>query len=177
MLKPKLNLGCGTDIKEGYLNVDYIDGIGVDQVADLNVFPWPWPDNTFEEINMMDIFEHLENPIGSLQEIYRISQNGALIKIKSPHFSSCDAWNDLTHKHPLGARVFTHFLVNSHSTSAEVKRSMKFRLLKRELRFGRPTRWLGFGFIFSRIIRFYERNLYGIFPAENIYFELEVVKS
>jgi len=84
----KLNLGCGKDIRRGYLNVDYFSAKGVDMVLDLNNMPYPFKNNQFDEIVLQDIFEHLENPINVLEEIYRISKNKARIKIRVPHFSS-----------------------------------------------------------------------------------------
>ena len=46
----KLNLGCGHDHKDGYINVDVSDLGNPDQVVDLEVLPWPWEDNAIEEI-------------------------------------------------------------------------------------------------------------------------------
>jgi len=46
----KLNLGCGTDIWEGYLNVDIVPFQGVDMVWDLNETPLPFKDDSFSEI-------------------------------------------------------------------------------------------------------------------------------
>ena len=40
----KLNLGCGHDHKEGYVNVDVSDLGNPDMVVDLEVTPWPWED-------------------------------------------------------------------------------------------------------------------------------------
>lgn len=53
----KLNLGCGTDIKKGFCNVDIRKIDGVDMVADVRSLPVP--DNSIEEINAYDVLEHL----------------------------------------------------------------------------------------------------------------------
>lgn len=45
----KLNLGCGSDYRQGYINVDRISGVA-DVIHDLNEFPYPWPDNAADEI-------------------------------------------------------------------------------------------------------------------------------
>ena len=45
----KLNLGCGKDIKEGYINLDIVD-YGGNQIHNINSFPYPFEDNTFDEI-------------------------------------------------------------------------------------------------------------------------------
>lgn len=53
-----LNLGCGSDIRLGYVNVDFRKGPGVDMVCDLSVFPWPFASGAYEEVLMLDFLEH-----------------------------------------------------------------------------------------------------------------------
>ena len=40
----KINLGCGHDYKDGWVNVDFYDDSKCDVVHDLEEFPWPWED-------------------------------------------------------------------------------------------------------------------------------------
>ena len=42
--KLRLNLGCGPDIKSGYVNVDFHDMRRDVMSVDLTQCPWPWPD-------------------------------------------------------------------------------------------------------------------------------------
>ena len=44
---------------------------------DLNCVPWPFADDTFEEVHAYDVLEHLEDVVRALEEIYRISRHGA----------------------------------------------------------------------------------------------------
>jgi SAM-dependent methyltransferase len=173
----RLNLGCGEDIREGYVNVDYINSEGVNRVVNLDKFPYPFKNNSFKEIVMHDIFEHLSDPINVLEEIFRISKNHAIIKIRVPHFSSGNTWSDLTHKRAFSIFCFGHFLMESRTTSLENKRAMRFKIVKKELQFPAPYRFLGFNRLFSRFPKIYERMFYGLFPCGNICFELEVVKD
>ena len=46
----KINLGAGTDIREGYINHDIARLEGINTVHDLNIHPWPWEDSTIDEI-------------------------------------------------------------------------------------------------------------------------------
>jgi hypothetical protein len=60
----KLNLGCSTDLRSNWTNVDIHLGKEQDPVkfpfqqADLSL-PWPWPDSSVDEIYAADIFEHI----------------------------------------------------------------------------------------------------------------------
>ena len=53
----KLNLGCGKDIKSGYINIDFRKGDGVDLVHDL-MKPLPFDDESCTDIMAHDILEH-----------------------------------------------------------------------------------------------------------------------
>lgn len=57
----KLHLGCGEDIKEGYINLDFLKMDGVDVVHNLNKFPYPFEDNQFDEVYASHILEHLDD--------------------------------------------------------------------------------------------------------------------
>ena len=61
----RLNLGCGEDHKPGYINVDKYGN--PDVLHDLEEFPWPWDDESVEEILMKHILEHL----GERTDVYR----------------------------------------------------------------------------------------------------------
>ena len=45
----KLNFGCGKDIREGWVNLDCVALPGIDAIHDLNKFPLPFEDNSFDE--------------------------------------------------------------------------------------------------------------------------------
>jgi SAM-dependent methyltransferase len=97
----KLHLGCGNDIRIGYINLDMVALNGVDVTHDLSRFPYPFDDNTFDEIVAIDVIEHLPNTIKVMEELYRICQNGAKVIINVPYWNHRVAYGDVTH-----ARVF-----------------------------------------------------------------------
>jgi predicted SAM-dependent methyltransferase len=82
----KLNLGCGWDLREGYINVDFQDFHKPDLVADvreLSSLPSGW----FEEIVAQDVLEHLprlDTP-RTLAEWNRLLCIGGLLHLRMPN--------------------------------------------------------------------------------------------
>lgn len=88
----KLNLGCGNDIKQGYVNVDFRAMPGVSKV-DLSQFPWPYSDGEVEEIQMLDFLEHFpyRKTDQILTEVWRILKPGGFVDVQVPDFYECSA--------------------------------------------------------------------------------------
>jgi SAM-dependent methyltransferase len=84
-LPRRLNLGCGWDLREGYLNVDFQDFHKPDLVADvrdLEMLPSAW----FLEIIAQDILEHLERTEAdaTLAEWARLLAPGGSLVLRVP---------------------------------------------------------------------------------------------
>jgi SAM-dependent methyltransferase len=94
----RLNLGAGALQPAGYVHVDIAPIPGVDVVHDLDVTPWPWANNSAEEIIGKDIFEHVDNPIAFMTECHRVLQPGGLLRLQTPHWRSEMAFTDPTHR-------------------------------------------------------------------------------
>lgn len=83
----KLNLGAGEFKKEGYVNIDWQPDTFPDVVHDLNVFPYPFADNSFDHIEGSHVLEHLDRPFSVMRELHRLLAPGGTLIIKVPHFS------------------------------------------------------------------------------------------
>lgn len=85
----KLNLGCGHWKLPGYLNVDSQPACEPDQLVDLEALPWPFPDDSCDEVLLSHVLEHLGEEratyLGILKELYRICRPGALVQVIVPH--------------------------------------------------------------------------------------------
>ena len=55
----KLNMGCGHNKREGYVNVDMSPVCNPDVVWDLETLPWPWQDNSVDGVLFNHSLEHL----------------------------------------------------------------------------------------------------------------------
>lgn len=88
----RLNVGCGRDIKKGYVNLDKSRIKGVDVVHDLDKYPWPFPGNYFDEVYGQDVIEHVEDLVKAMKEINRISKNNAIVRLIVPYWHSSAAF-------------------------------------------------------------------------------------
>lgn len=99
-----LNLGCGTNKWPDYVNVDaYGD---VDVRWDLNKLPYPWDDNSIDEISMLHVLEHIPDWWGAFSECARILKPGGLLRIHVPDESSATALTYRDHCHVFGMNSF-----------------------------------------------------------------------
>jgi SAM-dependent methyltransferase len=159
----KLNLGCGNDIKEGFVNLDFYKFKGADVIHDLNVLPYPFRENQFEYIAMRNILEHLNDPYRVMHEIHRISKKGAIIEIQTPHFSSDNVWGDLQHKRGFNSATFKNSNISG-----------KFEIVQQKITFPHHRffmRWFA-----NNYQTFYEKHLAYIFPAIDLVTRLKVKK-
>ncbi|MCK4966036.1 methyltransferase domain-containing protein, partial [bacterium] len=103
----KLNLGCGRDVREGYVNIDVCNPWELDVVIhDLNKVPYPFEDNTFDEVYASHIIEHLNDFHQTIMEIHRICKPNAKVIVKAPFFPSTKFFGDPSHKIPFSYRTF-----------------------------------------------------------------------
>jgi predicted SAM-dependent methyltransferase len=80
----KLNLGCGGDYKEGYINVDAFDKTVADKI--MHAYDLKFKDNIFDEISIIQLIEHLGivGSIHCLSECFRVLKPGKKIIIETP---------------------------------------------------------------------------------------------
>jgi len=156
----KLNLGCGSDYKDGWINVDCI-GVKKDLSHNLNKIPYPFKNNIFDEILMRMILEHVDRPLDVLREVIRISKNGAKITIIVPHARSLASLTDLQHK--------THFTENSFSADLLKEYNINNLVLKKK-EFLYKNSWKKY-IPFKRAMNILLNGVY-----DDILFEFKVVK-
>ena len=82
--EPRLHIGCGTCLAEGWLNVDACPLPGADYM-DAEA-PFPFPDNAFDYIFSEHLFEHLSYTGGRhmLAEAYRVLKPGGVLRLTMP---------------------------------------------------------------------------------------------
>lgn len=104
LLADKLNLGCGNDIRPGYVNLDRVQLPGVDITWELTNYPYPFDEGRFSEIELVNVLEHLPDTVKVLEELHRISKPGGKITIRVPYWNGLEQSTDPTH-----VRMFNEF--------------------------------------------------------------------
>lgn len=173
----KINLGCGNDIKKGWINIDSVKLNGVDYVVNLSSDKLPFDDESIDEVLCQDVMEHVDY-IFLMREIHRILKPQAKVYIRVPHFSYHRAYEDPTHIHYFSAETFD-FFVKAHKRNYYF--DFGFSQRRRKLTFIKkyylPLNWLVEYIVNvnSALLYLYEVSfLRAIFPSENI--EVELVK-
>lgn len=133
----KLDLACGQNKKSSdYIGVDIIDDKNVDLVHDLNVYPYPFEDNSVDEIYCSHYVEHIPHDnwrsillecdtfeefkkkalqpqidglIKFMNEIYRILKPDGKVKIIAPYVTHVRAFGDPTHTRYIHDWSFYYF--------------------------------------------------------------------
>lgn len=173
----RLNLGCGTDIRAGWLNLDKFALPGVDVCHDIQVLPLPFDEDSFDEVLCKDILEHVEY-IPLLGELHRILKPGGRLVIQVPHFTSKDAVSDPTHIKFFTSHTFRYFTVG-HMRSYYSSRLFS-QMLDVKICFDKR---LGYAYNYllelavnasPRLQNYYEGSPLRIFPATNL--QLVLVK-
>jgi ubiquinone/menaquinone biosynthesis C-methylase UbiE len=161
----RLNLGCGPNKEAGYIGVDKVKLPTVDVVHNLDIYPYPFEDNSADEVICSHILEHLEDLNKTMEELYRICKPNALVKVRAPYYKSHYAFGDATHKHFFTEQSFIYF-DSSHPFAYYT--TARFEVVKIRLVTHGKRRFLP-------LKRFLNLFLWNIF--DEIWFELRVNKN
>ena len=173
--KIKLHVGCGKNYKKGFVNLDLSKDVKADVYHNLNNYPYPFKDNTFDYIYADNVLEILDDIIKPLEELCRISKKDAIIEIIVPLAPTAHAFRDPTHKQFYTYRTFEYFLKNA---GLNYYSTARFRIVKRKIvfhnRLGFLTKLIN---INEKICKFLCEFFSQFFPPAFIYVKLEVKKQ
>ena len=112
-----LNLGCGDDIRKGFINVDRFLEPGLVAMGDdcliwdlSNItIAWPWTDSSVDFILARDIIEHLYDKMATMNELWRVLKPGCCVHIEVPTTDGPGAFQDPTHVSYWNRHSFWYF--------------------------------------------------------------------
>lgn len=164
-----LDIGCGENKYDGAIGIDFAP---TDITHDLNEFPYPLGDGSFDVILLNNIIEHIPNIVGLMGEVHRIGRHGASVMISTPHFSSLTSYQDPTHVRHMSLGSMDYFIRGTDICNFDADK--RFEMVKKRIDFGRSliARWL-----FKLSPDRYEKRFAFVFPADQLHFHMQVIKQ
>lgn len=114
MLSPmptKLNIGCGSDLRPDYINIDCIEQETSTPYLqlDLEVARLPFLANSIDEIFAAHILEHLHNFPKLMNEFHRVLKPSGSLRVHVPCYPSVECFQDPTHVRFFTDKTFQYF--------------------------------------------------------------------
>jgi SAM-dependent methyltransferase len=145
-------------------------------ICDLDRFPYPFADRTFDNLRAIHVIEHLTDVIRTMEEFHRLVKPGGRIRIETPHYTDYSSFCDPTHKHHLNSFSFRYF-GDDHGGFGYYSQA-KLREISVHVKLLAFWKWLGFEFLvnrFRRFRKFWEFYLCYIVRGKAMEFEFEPI--
>lgn len=172
-----LDVGCGINKFAGAIGIDRNPRSRADVLAELDHFPYPFRESSFDALRAIHVIEHVADVVGTIEEFHRLVRPGGLIYISTPHYTDFSSFCDPTHRWHLNSFSFRYFGDDNagygYYSDARLKEiSVRVKLLA-------LWRWLGFEFCVNhsrRFRRFWEYYLCYVVRGKVMDFTFEVLK-
>jgi ubiquinone/menaquinone biosynthesis C-methylase UbiE len=127
----KLNIGCGREILDGWVNADRYP---VDpRVVEADLMHLQFPDDSFDEIIAKHVIEHVEDAVTAFNELWRVAKHGAKITIVTPRWTSRQSWTDPTHRWHFDVDTIDFFTEQGFSSSRPPNAKAVFDIVIKEI--------------------------------------------
>jgi len=124
----KLNLGCGNDYREGWVNAD-LYAPKVDMRFDAEKAPFPIESNSVDEVYCAQVLEHLRYPEVAMMEMYRIMKSGAIATLIVPHYTTAGDHNFRHHSHFATCAIHDFTEGNEAQNEVAIQNQGSFKLI------------------------------------------------
>ena len=172
-----LDVGCGIHKTPGAIGIDRNPAGNADVLCDLDRFPYPFADNSFDVVVAVHVIEHLADVIRTMEEFHRLLKPNGKIRIETPHYTDFSSFCDPTHRSHLTSFSFRYFGENHGGFGYYSK--ARLREVKVRVKLLRLWKYLGFEFLvnhFTWCRKFWEYYLCYIVRGKAMEFEFEVIK-
>ncbi|HBY62421.1 MAG TPA: methyltransferase type 11 [Solibacterales bacterium] len=109
MAKRVLDVGCGVNKRAGALGIDRNPRTKADVLCELDHFPYPFRDASFDELHATHVIEHVSDVVRTMEEFHRLVRPGGRIHIVTPHYTDFSSFCDPTHRWHLNSFSFRYF--------------------------------------------------------------------
>jgi predicted SAM-dependent methyltransferase len=134
-----LDIGCGLHkVHKDAVGMDISKVPGVDIVHDLEKFPYPFNDKTFDEVHANMVLEHLLNFSGAMKEVHRLLKKDGTFHIKVPFYTSTAAFQDYTHRNFFTEKTFSYF---TNTNELSYYNDFRFEILSQRLVANSNSAW------------------------------------
>jgi SAM-dependent methyltransferase len=172
-----LDVGCGLNKYPGSIGIDRNAASRADVLCDLDFFPYPFRDESFQSIRAVHVIEHVSDVIKAMEEFHRLLRAGGRVLIITPHYTDFSSFCDPTHRWHLNSYSFRYFGEDHAGFGYYSQR--RFREISIHVRLLALWRWLGFEFLVNhlpRFRRFWEHYLCYVVRGKVMEFEMEAIK-
>lgn len=173
-----LDVGCGINKYPGSIGIDRNPASRADVLCDLDRFPYPFRDDSFDRVRATHVIEHVADVLRTMQEFHRLLVSGGRVLVITPHYTDFSSFCDPTHRWHLNSFSFRYF-GEDHGGFGYYS-SQRFREISVRLKLLALWRWLGFELLVNRLPRFrrfWEHYLCFVIRGKVIEFELAAVKE
>jgi SAM-dependent methyltransferase len=172
-----LDVGCGVNKFPGAVGVDNNPRTNADVLCDLDHFPYPFRDNSFDQLRAIHVIEHVADVIHTMEEFHRLVRGGGKVLLETPHYTDFSSFCDPTHRWHLNSFSFRYF--GDNNAGFGYYSQARFREKKVRVKLLALWRYLGFELLvnaFPRFRRFWEYYLCYVVRGKVMTFEFEVLK-
>ncbi len=172
-----LDVGCGINKKPGSIGIDRNPASRADVLVDLDRFPYPFRDSSFDALQAVHVIEHVSDVIRSMEEFHRLVRPGGEVFIVTPHYTDFSSFCDPTHRWHLNSFSLRYFGEDAGGYGYYSR--VRFEEISTRVKLLALWRWLGFELLvnaFPRYRRFWEYYLCYIVRGKVIEWRLRVKK-
>jgi SAM-dependent methyltransferase len=169
-----LDVGCGIKKRAGAIGIDRNPASAADVICDLDRFPYPFKDASFDRLFAIHVIEHVSDVIRTMEEFHRLVRKGGCIRIETPHYTDFSSFCDPTHKSHLNSYSFRYF--GEDAGGFGYYSSVRFRERKVEVKLLQLWRFMGFEWLVNHVPRFrkfWEHYLCFVIRGKVMNFEFE----
>ncbi len=171
-----LDVGCGRKKYPGSIGLDRNPAGDADVLADLDHFPFPFRDRTFDRIRAIHVIEHVADVIRTMEEFHRMLRPGGRVVLVTPHYTDFSSFCDPTHRWHLNSFSFRYF--GDDNAGFGYYSPVRFREISVRVKLLALWRYCGFELLvnaFPRFRRFWEHYLCFVVRGKVMEFEFERV--